>query len=94
MESERNNSDHLIMQMSNIKDVLETAAMGIWRIILKDGCRPHQKASDEMLKLLGIEKGHQMTEEDLCDWWHKRVYPDDLQIAENYMKVLASGQRK
>lgn len=34
MESERTNSDHLIMQMSNIKDVLETAAMGIWRIIL------------------------------------------------------------
>lgn len=94
MESERTNSDHLIMQMSNIKDVLETAAMGIWRIILKDGCRPQLKASDEMLKLLGIEKGHQMTEEDLCDWWHKRVYPDDLQIAEGYMKVLASGQRK
>lgn len=94
MESERTNSDHLIMQMSNIKDVLETASMGIWRIIFKDGCKPRLKASDEMLKLLGIEKGRQMTEEDLCDWWYKRVYPDDLHIAEGYMKVLASGQRK
>lgn len=94
MESERTNSDHLIMQMSNIKDVLETAAMGIWRIIFKEECRPRLKASDEMLKLLGIEKGRQMTEEDLCDWWYKRVYPDDLHIAEGYMKVLASGQRK
>ena len=60
MKSERTNSDHLIMQMSNIKDVLETASMGIWRIIFKDGCRPRLKASDEMLKLLGIEKGRQM----------------------------------
>lgn len=93
MESERTISDHLIMQMSNIKDVLETAAMGIWRIIFKDGCRPRLKASDEMLKLLGIEKGRQMTEEELCDWWYKRVYPDDIHIAEGYMKTLASGQR-
>lgn len=94
MKSERTNSDHLIMQMSNIKDVLETAAMGIWRVIFKDECRPRLKASDEMLKLLGIEKGRQMTEEDLCDWWYKRVYPDDINIAEGYMKVLTSGQRK
>lgn len=94
MESERTNSDHLIMQMSNIKDVLETAAMGIWRMILKDGCKPRLKASDEMLKLLGIEKGRQMTEEDLCDWWYKRVYPDDIHIAESYMKTLSLGQRK
>ena len=65
MESERTNSDHLIMQMSNIKDVLETASMGILRIIFKDGSRPRLKASDEMLKLLGIEKSRQMTEEDL-----------------------------
>ena len=94
MESERTNSDHLIMQMSNIKDVLETASMGIWRVIFKDGCRPRLKASDEMLKLLGIEKDRQMTEEDFCDWWFKRVYPEDLNIAEDYMKTLSNGLRK
>ena len=49
MASDKNNSEHLIMQMSNIKDVLETAAMGIWRIIFKDGCKARLKASDEML---------------------------------------------
>ena len=94
MESERTNSDHLIMQMSNIKDVLETASMGIWRVIFKDGCRPRLKASDEMLKLLGIDEDRQMTEKDLCDWWYKRVYPDDLHIAEDYMKTLSNGLRK
>ena len=94
MESERTNSNHLIMQMSNIKDVLETASMGIWRIIFKDGCRPRLKASDEMLRLLGIEKDLQMTEEDLCDWWYKRVYPEDLNISEDYMKTLSLGLRK
>lgn len=94
MASDKNNSEHLIMQMSNIKDVLETAAMGIWRIIFKDGCKARLKASDEMLKLLGIDNGGNMTEEELCDWWYKRVYPDDIKIAENYMKVLSQGMRK
>ena len=94
MESERTNSDHLIMQMSNIKDVLETAGMGIWRIIFKEECSPRLIASDEMLKLLGIDEDHQMTEEKLYDWWKKRVYPDDIHIAEDYMKVLSSGQHK
>ena len=94
MESDNHNSDHLIMHMSNIKDVLETAAMGIWRVIFKEECSPRLIASDEMLKLLGIDKDCHMTEEELYDWWHKRVYPDDIHIAEGYMKILSSGLRK
>ena len=93
MEAKRTNSDHLIMQISNIKDVLETAAMGIWRVIYKEEGSPRLIASDEMLKLLGIDEDRQMTEEELYDWWNKRVYPDDIHIAEGYMKTLSSGLR-
>lgn len=94
MVSDNHNSELLIMQMSNIKDVLETAAMGIWRVIYKEECSPRLIASDEMLKLLGVEKDRKMTEEELCDWWHKRVYHEDINITEGYMKTLSNGLRK
>ena len=69
MESERTNSDHLIMQMSNIKDVLETAAMGIWRMILKDGCKPRLKASDEMLKIFKMQHYNSMIVRDFPQYF-------------------------
>lgn len=93
MEVGKNKSEHLVMHLSNIKEVLAAASMGIWCMTLRDGCKPRLKASDEMLGLLGMDKEAKLTEEDVFEGWYSRICPQDMDAAQEYLRKVVAGIR-
>ena len=87
------NSQHLNMPLDKIRDVLDFASMGIWRIILREGQKPRMTASDKMLELLGIEPGCRLTEEEVYEVWHSGINPEGIDTVNALVANLKKGVR-
>ncbi len=56
---------------SEIEDIIASANVGMWHIILFDGQKPKMKGSPKMHELMGA--GTDLSEEELYDYWYKRI---------------------
>lgn len=77
-------------RMVEYNDVISQAGFGIWRIILKDGCKPRVQANSKMLELLGASVS--MTEEEVYDAWYSRILPDALPSVEASFEEILNGK--
>lgn len=85
--------EQFLMSMFSIKQVLESAAMGIWSITLCEGQHPRMNASGKMLELLGMDRDIQTSEEEIYDTWHSRICPEALASVEASISVMLRGER-
>ena len=85
--------EQFLMSKFSIKQVLESAAMGIWSITLCEGQHPRMKASGKMLELLGMDRDIQTSEEEIYDTWHSRICPEALASVEASISVMLRGER-
>ncbi len=85
--------EQFLMSKNNIKQILDSADMGIWRITLCDGQHPRMNASGKMLELLGLDKDCQTSEEEIYDAWHSRICPEALASVEKSVSVMSRGER-
>lgn len=78
-------------QKMEIDEIVSCAQMGIWHIYLFDGEKPRMTASDQMLKLLGLNDPY-FPEEDLYEYWFSRVKKSALpSVYESVEKMKAEG---
>lgn len=75
-----------VAQLGEIRDIIASANMGIWRIELIDGEEPHMFVDETMKKLLGIEGQERTPEKTYMDWF-ENITPDAL------ASVLSSVER-
>ena len=80
-------------RLLKIKEVLESAAMGIWRITLRSGQKPRMEASDEMLVLLGIDKNSRPSEEEIYETWYNNIMPESRQVVDEGCANMTRKER-
>lgn len=85
--------EQFLMSKFSIKQVLESAAMGIWSITLSEGQHPRMNASGKMLELLGMDRDIQTSAEEIYDTWHSRICPEALASVEASISVMLRGER-
>lgn len=68
----------LPMQMDRMNEILNSAEMGIYRIILRKGERPRLQGSTKLRELLGVDKDCHFTEEEFYDYWYSRIASADV----------------
>lgn len=56
-------------ELGEIKDIIASAGMGIWRIELVDNEEPRMYVDETMRKLLGIEEKNESPEKTYIDWF-------------------------
>lgn len=66
------------MQMDRVNEILNSAEMGIYRIILRKGDHPRLQGSTKLRELLGVDKDCRFTEEEFYDYWYSRIAPADV----------------
>lgn len=62
----------LQIDKNETEDIIASAQIGIWHIILFEGEKPRLQATSKMLELLGVED-QKLTEEELYEFWHSRI---------------------
>lgn len=72
-------------------DIVSGAGLGIWHIILKDGCAPRMKVSKKMAELLGIE-GAVLTEEEVYGSWYNQIVPTALPSVQASVQEMMDGK--
>lgn len=93
MNSKTTTSEEKLIQMTKIKNVLESASMGVWRItISKDGER-EMNATKMMLRLLGFDPNKEVTDEEVFKRWYDGIFPEALQSVEDSMAAMIRGER-
>jgi len=73
-------------ELGEIRDIIASANMGIWRIELVEGEDPRMYVDDTMRRLLGIEQ-QDITPEKIYDDWFYNITPDAV------TSVLSSVER-
>lgn len=68
----------LPMQMDRVDEILNSAEIGIYRIILRKGEHPRLQGSAKLRELLGVDKDCRFTEEEFYDYWYSRIAPADV----------------
>lgn len=71
-------SGKLPLRMDRVNEILNSAEMGIYRIILRKGDRPRLQGSTKLRELLGVDKDCRFTEEEFYDYWYSRIAPADV----------------
>lgn len=56
-------------ELAEIRDIISSANMGTWRIVIEDGLEPKMYVDDTMKKLLGIDDKERTPEETYKDWF-------------------------
>lgn len=66
------------MRMDRVDEILNSAEIGIYRIILRKGEHPRLQGSAKLRELLGVDKDCRFTEEEFYDYWYSRIAPADV----------------
>lgn len=85
MELSKDAKESTEMHLARMKEVLDSAKMGIWRTTMCEGCEPRMSASDKMLELIGLEKDCKCTEEEVYDAWFSRICPESAKAVDKYV---------
>ncbi|MDO4202999.1 MAG: GGDEF domain-containing protein [Selenomonadaceae bacterium] len=76
--------------ISEIRDIVSSAHMGIWRIELFDGEEPRMFADETMKKLLGID-GQERTPEKTYTDWFVNITPEALPSVLHSVEQMQKG---
>lgn len=87
-------SEQFALHMNKIKEVLDSASMGIWRVTLREGCKPVMFASDKMLEQLGLDVEGHCSEEDVYDTWRSRISPESADIVKQAVDKIKRGENE
>lgn len=68
----------LPMQMDRVDEILNSAEIGIYRIIMRKGEHPRLQGSAKLRELLGVDKDCSFTEEEFYDYWYSHIAPADV----------------
>ena len=60
----------LPLRPDRINEILNSAEMGIYRIIMRKGEHPRLQGSTKLRELLGVDKDCSFTEEEFYDYWY------------------------
>lgn len=91
-EQAENNNELSSMQVRKITEVLDSAAMGVWRVTLCEGKKPRESASPKMLELLGLERDRQYTEEEIYDAWQAGICPEARDSVNRSVAKMLEGK--
>lgn len=87
-------SKQFVLHMNKIKEVLDSTSVGIWRVTLREGCKPTMFASDKMLEQLGLDVNGHCSEEDVYDTWLSRVSPESADIVKQAVDKIMRGENE
>lgn len=90
-EHNENNQNQLVNQAVKIMDVLDSAAMGVWRVTLCEGKAPRESASPKMLELLGLERDGNYTEEEIYKAWQEGICPEARDSVDRSVAKMIEG---
>ena len=68
----------LPMQMDRVDEILNSAEIGIYRIVMRKGEHPRLQGSAKLRELLGVDKDCRFTEEEFYDYWYSHIAPADV----------------
>lgn len=68
----------LPLRLDRINEILNSAEIGIYRIILRKGEHPRLQGSTKLRELLGVDKDCSFTEEEFYDYWYSHIAPADV----------------
>lgn len=88
---ESTNPERFNMSLDNIKEILNSASIGICRITFTESQKPRLSASDKMLELLGFDKDCAASEEDFYDVWYSRICSESLESVNQLLETLKNG---
>lgn len=91
-EQSENNHNQLSSQAVKIMDVLDSAAMGVWRVTLQEGRKPRESASPKMLDLLGLERDQSYTEEEIYEAWQAGICPEARDSVNRSVAKMMEGK--
>lgn len=76
---------------TEIRDIIASANMGIWRIETVDGRKPCMYADETMKNLLGISE-EAYTPEETYEYWFSKITKEAVQSVLNSVEKMQSGQ--
>lgn len=83
------NNEMFSMQTTN--DIMSNAGIGLWHIILKDGCAPRMQVNHRMAELMGMDDCDNMTDEEVYASWYQGIVPEAMPSVENSFQVMIDG---
>ena len=85
-------NEKIKLQVENhdIRDIIASACMGIWRIELIDGKAPRMFVDDTMKKLLGTES-KERTPEETYDDWYSNITEDAIPSVLDSVEKMKQG---
>ena len=93
MNSKATTSEERLIQVTKIKNVLESASMGVWCItITKDG-QKSMNATKIMLRLLGIDPDKSISDSEVYERWYAGIFPEALQSVKDSMAAMLRNER-
>lgn len=78
--------------LEEVKDVIVSSGLGVWRIELFEGQAPRMFADEKMKNLLGLEDQN-LTPEEVYTGWFNNIVPDSLQSVLDSVDKMKSGRR-
>ena len=88
-----NEEGRLSMMLSNINEILNSAEMGVFRVILCKGEHPQLRGSLKFRELLGVDADQQLTDEEFYDYWYSRIVPAGTMSLGATFEDILSGNR-
>ena len=91
-EQSYNSQNQLCSQAVKIMDVLNSAAMGVWRVTLREGQKPRESASPKMLELLGLDGDSDYNEEEIYEAWQAGICPEACDSVNRSVAKMMEGK--
>ncbi|MDO4500281.1 MAG: transporter substrate-binding domain-containing protein [Erysipelotrichaceae bacterium] len=82
----------VINELAETDDIIATAKMGIWRIILNDNEEPLMYVSETMRHLLSLPEDMNDPKE-IYKQWHSRIKPEALESVNKSVEAMLTGKR-
>lgn len=79
----------LPMQMDRVDEILNSAEIGIYRIIMRKGEHPRLQGSAKLRELLGVDKDYSFTEEEFYDYWYSHIAPADVLSRVRRLRIFS-----
>jgi len=77
-------------EIESINEIIGSAGIGIWAIVLRDDAHPRMLANKKMQELLGIEK-LKLSEEDVYSAWYDRIPSESMESVQNSVDEMMRG---
>lgn len=88
--TEKSKYINMFSDISEIRDIIASANMGIWRIEIKENEQPRMYADETMSALLGFSDKF-ITPEEVYTFWFSQIHPDAVQSVLNSVERMKQG---